>query len=62
MTLQITQETFDNTVRENVDEFEMSLEEAIKETIEQFKTQVNYFFTLSNTKCQSSNLQMILGC
>ncbi|KAI4466897.1 hypothetical protein MML48_2g00018927 [Holotrichia oblita] len=39
MSLQITQETFDNTVRENVSEFEMSVEEAIKETIEQFSAQ-----------------------
>ncbi|KAI4466842.1 hypothetical protein MML48_2g00002134 [Holotrichia oblita] len=39
MSLQITQESFDNTVRENVSEFEMSVEEAIKETIEQFSAQ-----------------------
>lgn len=35
----ITQETFDETVRENMKEFDMPVEEAIGETIEQFKSQ-----------------------
>lgn len=36
----IAQETFDATVLENIIEFEMSAEEAKKETIEQFEKQV----------------------
>lgn len=36
---QISQETFDAVVRENMEEFEMSLGEAIQDATEQFKTQ-----------------------
>ena len=36
----ITQETFDSVVKENMEEFEMGKEEAIKEAKEQFETQV----------------------
>ena len=36
----ITQETFDSVVKENMDEFQMSREEAVKEAREQFMTQV----------------------
>ena len=35
----ISQKTFDETVRENVEEFEMEKEEALADAIEQFKTQ-----------------------
>jgi hypothetical protein len=35
----ITQETFDDVVRENVDEFDMSREDAIADAITQFETQ-----------------------
>ncbi|XP_073909729.1 armadillo repeat-containing protein 6 isoform X3 [Castor canadensis] len=35
----ITQETFDAAVRENVEEFEMSPEEAMREAVEQFESQ-----------------------
>ena len=35
----ITQETFDEVVRENMEDFEMSLEEALADTIQQFETQ-----------------------
>lgn len=44
----ITQETYDEVVKENMDEFDMSPEEAVKEAIAQFEAQVgNYihFFT-----------------
>lgn len=41
----ITQETFDSVVKENMDEFEMSREEAIKEAIEQFQSQVVMHFS-----------------
>lgn len=36
---QITQETFDAVVRENMEEFEMDLHEAVQDAIDQFKTQ-----------------------
>ena len=36
---QITQETFDAVVRENIDEFEMDLGDAVQDAKEQFKTQ-----------------------
>ena len=36
---QITQETFDAVVRENIEEFEMDLDEAVQDAMEQFKTQ-----------------------
>jgi hypothetical protein len=35
----ISQETFDETVKENMDDFDMSREEAIADAIEQFKMQ-----------------------
>jgi len=37
----ISQETFDETVKENMDDFDMSREDAIADAIEQFKMQVN---------------------
>ena len=35
----ITQETFDAAVRENIEEFEMGPEEAVKEAVKQFESQ-----------------------
>lgn len=35
----ITQETFDAAVRENIDEFEMDPDEALREAVEQFQSQ-----------------------
>ena len=37
----ITQETFDSVVKENIEEFDMGKEEAIKEAKEQFESQVS---------------------
>ena len=37
----ITQETYNDVVRENMEEFAMSPEEAIKDAIEQFNAQVS---------------------
>lgn len=37
----ITQETFDAAVRENMEEFEMAADEALKEAVEQFESQGN---------------------
>lgn len=36
---QISQETFDEAVKENMDEFGLSREEAIKDALEQFESQ-----------------------
>ena len=37
----ITQETFDAAVRENMEEFEMDPDEALKDAVEQFESQGN---------------------
>lgn len=37
--LRITQETFDAAVRENMEEFEMEPDEALREAVEQFESQ-----------------------
>jgi histone H3/H4 len=37
----ITQETFDDVVKENMQEFEMSAEEAVADAVEQFQSQVS---------------------
>lgn len=39
----INQQTFDDVVKENVEEFEMTVEEAITEAIQQFEAQVSLF-------------------
>lgn len=36
----ITQETYDEVVKENMEEFDMSPEEAVKEAVAQFEAQV----------------------
>ena len=40
MAKQITQDTFDDVVRENIQEFEMSPQEALDDAIKQFESQV----------------------
>jgi hypothetical protein len=40
MAKQISQETFDDVVKENIEDFEMTVEEAIAEAVQQFETQV----------------------
>ena len=42
----ITQDTFDDVVKENMEEFEMTREEAVKEAKEQFESQVNKVTTV----------------
>lgn len=42
----ITQETFDAAVRENMEEFEMAADEALKEAVEQFESQGNRRITI----------------
>lgn len=41
MAKQITQETFDDVVRENMQEFEMTAEEAVDDAVKQFESQVS---------------------
>lgn len=40
----ISQETYNETVQENIDEFSMSAEEAIDDAIKQFEAQVTLNF------------------
>lgn len=40
MVLTITQETYNEAVQENINEFGMSLEDAIEDTVKQFEAQV----------------------
>ena len=49
----ISQETFDEIVKENMDEFGLEKEEAIKEAIKEFESQVNniYFFPFGIQIC-----------
>ena len=49
----ISQETFDEIVKENMDEFGLEKEEAIKEAIKEFESQVNnlYFFPFVHQIC-----------
>lgn len=43
----ITQDTFDEAVRENMDDFDMPREEAIKDAMEQFEMQVRNMHQLA---------------
>lgn len=40
MAKQISQNTFDDVVRENISEFEMEVSEAVQDAIQQFESQV----------------------
>lgn len=52
MVLQITQDAFDNTVKENMQEFDLSLTDAIKDTIKEYEAQV---FNSNNLLILTSN-------
>lgn len=43
MAKQISQETFDAVVKENIEEFEMDPEEALNDAVQQFEAQVSCF-------------------
>lgn len=45
MSLQITQETFDGAVRENMEEFGLSAEDAIADAVKEFEKQVGSSFS-----------------
>lgn len=40
----ITQETFDEVVKENIDDFDMEAEEALNDAVEQFEKQVTLLY------------------
>lgn len=40
----ITQQTYDDVVQENIDDFDMAPEEAIEDAMKQFQAQVNTAF------------------
>ena len=40
MAKQITQQTFDDVVKENIQEFDMTVEDAIGDAVQQFESQV----------------------
>ena len=39
----ISQQTFDEVVRENMEEFDMSVDEALAEAVQQFESQVSTY-------------------
>jgi hypothetical protein len=45
MAKQISQETFDDVVKENMEDFDMSAEEAVADAISQFEAQVRFWKT-----------------
>ena len=47
----ISQETYDETVKENIAEFSMTPEEAIQDAIEQFNAQLNKNFLIVEMLC-----------
>ena len=57
----ITQETFDNVVKENMEEFDMGKEEAINEAKEQFETQVQKWKEINNLVKNLKVLELF-GC
>lgn len=46
MAKQITQETFDDVVKENMEDFDMAVEDAIEDAVVQFQTQVKFYLRL----------------
>ena len=52
MAKQISQETFDAAMKENIDEFEMEAEEALNDAVQQFEAQVSRLFTHNELKGQ----------
>ena len=48
MAKQISQETFDSVVRENMEEFDMPADEAMQEAVTQFEAQVNQLVYSNN--------------
>lgn len=61
----VTQETFDAAVRENMEEFEMDPEEALRDAVEQFESQgktITEIDTKIKTRiCGCLRYRMLLG-
>ena len=65
MAKQISQETFDTVVKENIAEFEMEPEEALNDAVQQFEAQVGLVdvvklngYSQANTVCKYMSLCM----
>ena len=59
----ISQETFDSVVKENMDDFGLEKEEAIKEAISQFESQVCVCLCVYKiAQSKVSNCQICLFC
>lgn len=48
MVFAVSQESFNEAVQENINEFGMTPEEALKDAVEQFAAQVNIIFNYHN--------------
>lgn len=53
----ITQETFDEAVRENLEEFEMDPDEALRDAVEQFESQGKMSLKLQHQHYRNTTLQ-----
>jgi len=59
----ISQQTFDDAVKENVEEFSMSTDEAIQDAIQQFESQVILIILITNLKLRFTRLLIgFTGC
>ena len=56
----ISQETFDAVVKENMEEFNMDREEAVKEAKEQFESQVHLFQSTKKREDRTCEGRVIL--
>ena len=50
MAKQVTQGTFDDVVKENIQEFEMTIGAAITDAVQQFESQVGFVITRAVTQ------------
>lgn len=58
----ITQETFDAAVQENIEEFEMGAEEAVREAVEQFESQGRVVGSAPALRVHSPQPDITTGC
>lgn len=58
----ITQETFDAAVQENIEEFEMGTEEAIREAVEQFESQGRAVASILDLRGHSPQANTVVRC
>lgn len=61
MAKQVTQETFDDVVKENIQEFEMTVEEAINDAVQQFESQgVNLAMIIRDSSLYTADGQKLV--